>query len=188
MRIIGGTLKGRHLVDWEDAGIRPVRDFVRTALFNIIDDFVPDAICLDLFCGSGSLGLEALSRGARRCVFVDASADACRVVRRNLDAFDLLGLSEVIESDSRAAVSHLASRGRRFDLVWFDPPYFQGLSTATMDALADGHALTDDSVVVGATHHTEQLHESYGVLATVDRRRYGDNALTFFRRAGGEDS
>jgi len=183
VRIIGGDLKGRHLVDWEDAGIRPVRDFVRTALFNIIDDFVPDAVCLDLFCGSGSLGLEALSRGARRCIFVDASAGACRVVRRNLDAFDLLGSTEVIESDACDAVSHLVSRGRRFDLVFLDPPYFHGLTAAALAELADGRALTGDCLVVAATHHSEQLAKTDGVLEIVDHRRYGDNALTFLRRA-----
>ena len=71
VRIIGGMRRGRRLLDWEETGIRPVRDFVRSALFSIVADFVADAVCLDLYAGTGSLGFEAISRGAARCTFVD---------------------------------------------------------------------------------------------------------------------
>jgi 16S rRNA (guanine966-N2)-methyltransferase len=181
LRIIGGTRKGRHLVDWEDTAIRPVRDFVRTALFNIIEDFLSDAVCLDLYCGVGSLGLESLSRGARRCVFVDSSADACRIVRRNLDALDLLAGSEVFEGDVLQTLEHLKGRGRRFDVVFIDPPYFTGLAASTVEALGEGRLLGTDALVVVATHQSEALVERTGRLVRVDQRRYGDNALAFFR-------
>src|SRR5512136_1739462 len=100
MRIIAGERRGRKLVEWEDSGIRPMRDFVRSALFNILSDFVTDAAFLDLFSGTGSVGLEALSRGACACTFVDQSADACGIVRRNLDALDFLARGDVVQSDA----------------------------------------------------------------------------------------
>jgi 16S rRNA (guanine966-N2)-methyltransferase len=186
LRIIGGSLRGRRLVDWEESGIRPVRDKVRSALFSIVSDFVPGAVCLDLFAGTGSLGLEALSRGARSCLFVDDTAAACALIRRNLDALDLLKRGEVHEGDVLAAVEHYARRGRRFDVVFIDPPYFHELAGKALKAIARLDALGDDPVVVVASHKHESLPDVQAPLALVDRRRYGDNLLWFYRRDEGE--
>jgi len=181
MRIIAGSHKGRKLVDWETSGIRPMRDFVRSALFNILIEIVPEAAFLDLFSGTGSVGLEAISRGARSCTFVDASREACAIVRRNLDAFGLLDLGEVIEADAVETIGELARRGRRYDVVFIGPPYYRRLVPAALDALADGRLLGEDPVVVTEIHHTEAWESRHGVLELVDRRRYGDNRLLFYR-------
>lgn len=183
MRIIGGSKRGRRLVDWEESGIRPVRDFVRTALFSIVSDFVPDAVCLDLYAGTGSLGLEALSRGAKSCLFVDHAREACGIIRRNAEALDLLDASEVFEGDAVAAIDRFACRGRRFDLVFIDPPYFLDLVPQALRALAACGALTSDPVVVAAAHKSEETERAYGSLVLADRRRYGDNLLLFYRDA-----
>jgi 16S rRNA (guanine966-N2)-methyltransferase len=181
MRIIGGSKRGRRLVDWEESGIRPVRDFVRTALFSIVSGFVPDAVCLDVFAGTGSLGLEALSRGAKSCLFVDHSREACGIIRRNAEALDLLNASEVFEGDAVATIERFARRGRRFDLVFIDPPYGLGLVPPTLKALGDGRGLTDDPVVVVATRWDEGASGAFGGLVRVDERRYGDNRLDLYR-------
>jgi len=181
MRIIGGNRRGRKLVDWEESGIRPMRDLVRGALFNILVDLIPDAAFLDLYAGTGSVGLEALSRGARTCTFVDASAAACAIVRRNLDALGLLDVGQVFERDARQAADELMRRGRRFDIVFIGPPYHRELVPPTLDALADGRLLTDDPVVVAEIHKDETVGKTYGVLRHVDERRYGDNRLLFYR-------
>ncbi len=183
MRIIGGSLRGRRLVDWEEEDIRPVRDFVRTALFSIASDFVPEAVCLDLFAGVGTLGLEALSRGARSCLFVDDLREACGIIRRNLDELGLLGVGEVFEGDWEDAIDRYGRRGRRFDLVFVDPPYFQGLAVAALSKIAGAHLVTDDPLVVAAVHKTEDPGSTFGRLALADRRRYGDNVLYFYRSA-----
>jgi len=182
MRIIAGSKRGRRLVDWAESGIRPVRDFVRHALFSIVSDFVPESVCLDLYAGTGSLGLESLSRGARSCLFVDHSRQACGIIRRNLEALDLLASGEVFEGDSVGAIDRYGKRGRRFDLVFIDPPYELGLVPATMEALADGRALAEDPVVIAATGKREEARTVYGTLSLADRRRYGDNQLLFYRR------
>ena len=187
MRIIGGSHRGRKLVDWEESGIRPMRDFVRGALFNIISDIVPGVAFLDLYSGTGSVGLEALSGGARSCTFVDASAKACAIVRRNLDALDFLSVGQVFEGDSLHVIDELKRRGRRFDVIFIGPPYYRELVPATLAALGDGRLLSGDPVVVGEIHQTEQGGEVYGVLSLVDARRYGDNRLLFYR-TGGEPS
>lgn len=187
MRIIGGERRGRKLVEWEDASIRPMRDFVRSALYNILSDFVPGASFLDLYCGTGSVGLEALSRGAESCTFVDRSPDACAIVRRNLDLLDFLPRAEVIQGDALDMLDGLRRHGRRFDLAFVGPPYYQGLVSRALEALGDGALLAEDPVVVAEIHSTESIDDAYGRLSRVDRRRYGDNQLWFYRTAGGPE-
>jgi len=180
MRIISGSRKGRKLVDWEETGIRPMRDFVRTALFNIISELVPDARFLDLFCGTGSVGLEALSRGARECVFVDSSPAACAVTRRNLGSLGLISRAQVIQSDYLAGIDRLARRGRKFDLVFVGPPYGKGLAAAALSRLGEGDVLAEGGLVVTEVYKKEGLSPNYGVLSRIDSRTYGDNTLHFY--------
>jgi 16S rRNA (guanine966-N2)-methyltransferase len=185
VRIIGGSRKGRKLVDWEQAGIRPMRDFVRSALFSILNEFVPESAFLDLCCGTGSVGLEALSRGASSCMFVDLSPDSCAIARRNLEALDFLTEGRVMEGDAIATIAELGRRARRFDIVFIGPPYYGELVPPMLSALADGRVLADDFVVVAEIHEKESAAEAYGVLKRVDVRRYGDNQLLFYRRVTG---
>jgi len=180
MRIIAGSRGGRVLVDWEASGIRPMRDFVRSALFSILSDFVEGASFLDLYCGTGSVGLEALSRGARICTFVDRSREACAIVRRNLDGLDLLDVGEVINGDAIATIDGFSRRARTFDLIFVGPPYYHELAPATLDVLADGRILEADPVIVVEIHQTETAADRYGVLRLSDHRRYGDNRLLFY--------
>ncbi len=182
MRIIGGSRKGRKLVDWEQAGIRPMRDFVRSALFSILHEFVPESVFLDLCCGTGSVGLEALSRGAASCMFVDLSPDSCGIARRNLETLGFLTEGRVQEGDAVAMIAELGRRARQFDIVFIGPPYYHEHVPAILTALADGRVLADDFVVVAEIHHKESAAETYGVLEQVDVRRYGDNQLLFYRR------
>lgn len=184
MRIIAGERRGRKLVEWDGLAIRPMRDFVRSAMFNILSDFVPDAAFLDLFCGTGSVGLEALSQGARSCTFVDQSTDACGIVRRNLDLLDFLARGDVFQSDAIQAIDTLSRLGRRYDLVFVGPPYYRGLAPQTLEALGSASVLGSDPVVVAEIHTTESIAQAYGALALVDRRRYGDNQLWFYRPSG----
>jgi len=188
VRIIGGSRKGRKLVDWEETGIRPMRDFVRSALFSILDDFLPEADFLDLCSGTGSVGLEALSRGAHSCMFVDRAPGACGIVRRNLEALDFLTEGRVMEGDAIAMIDELARRGRRFDIVFIGPPYYHEIVPAVLTALSEGRILSEDFVVVAEIHHKESAADTYGVLGRVEGRRYGDNQLLFYRRADGRDT
>ena len=188
MRIIGGSRKGRKLVEWEQEGIRPMRDFVRSALFSILNDFVPESAFLDLCCGTGSVGLEALSRGAASCMFVDLSPGACGIARRNLEALDFLTEGRVMEGDAVAMIGEFGRRAKRFDIVFVGPPYYQELVPVVLTALADGKLLADDFVVVAEIHHKETAADAYGVLERVSVRRYGDNQLLLYRRADGRST
>ena len=180
MRIISGSRKGHRLVEWEESGIRPMRDFVRSALFNILSDLVVDAGFLDLFCGTGSVGLEALSRGALEATFVDRSHAACAIVRRNLDLLGFLDKGSVLQRDYAAGIDHLQRRGKRYDLIFVGPPYDKGLAASTLCLLAEHEILAKDGLIVTEVRNKTHLDARYGALERIDERTYGDNVLGFY--------
>lgn len=180
MRIISGSRRGRKLVAWQESGIRPMRDFVRSALFNILSDLVVDAYFLDLFCGTGSVGLEALSRGARAVTFVDRSSGACGIVRRNLDLLGFLEQGSVLQRDYAEGIDHLERRGRRYDIVFVGPPYDQGLADSALLLMAEHAIVVEGGLVITEVRNKTRLDARYGPLKRVDRRIYGDNVLDFY--------
>ena len=183
VRIISGSRKGHRLVEWEESGIRPMRDFVRSALFNILADLVIDARFLDLFCGTGSVGLEALSRGAREATFVDRSPKACGIVRRNLDLLGFLDQGSVLQRDYAIGIDHLQRRGKRYDLIFVGPPYDRGLADSALRLMAEHSILAEDGFIITEVRNKTDLEDIYGPLERFDRRRYGDNVLDFYSLA-----
>ena len=176
MRIIAGTHRGRRIVAPKGSHTRPTGDRVREALFNLVGP-VDGASVLDLYAGSGALGLEALSRGARRCMFAESDAAACRVIRQNLEALGLTG-AVVAQRDAVAVLREERSAGRQHELVLLDPPYerWASLEPVLGTLLAD---------VVGAgglvVVETDARAEPALPLDLVTTRRYGSARLTLFR-------
>jgi 16S rRNA (guanine966-N2)-methyltransferase len=158
-----------------------MRDFVRSALFNIIADFVVDSSFLDLFCGTGSVGLEALSRGASMATFVDQSAKACSIVRRNLDLLGFLDRGSVLERDYVVGIDYLERRGKRYNLVFVGPPYDRGLAEACLQILAQSSVVHPNGLIVTETRNKTRLEAKYGNLGQIDKRTYGDNSLFFYQ-------
>lgn len=160
---------------------RPTADRVREALFDILGPRVAGAEVLDLFAGSGAVGIEALSRGAARAVFVERDHAAVAALRQNLDRLGLAPRARVIVRDVEAALRGLARRGARFDLVFLDPPYAGDLAARTLAGLGDGAHLAADGLVV-AQHRTKgALPEVEGLLRRLRTRRFGETSLTFFK-------
>jgi 16S rRNA (guanine(966)-N(2))-methyltransferase RsmD len=180
VRIIGGERKGHRLVEWHAAGIRPLRDRVRAALFDILGELVRDAEFLDLFAGTGAVGLEALSRGARRATFVDSSGKAIRIIRANLKKLGYGKRAEVIRDDALEAIRKLWRRGRRFDLIFMGAPYSQGLTQEALKLLAHYNLLREGGVLVAEIHKSETLAPRYGDLMQIQDRDYGDSRLVFY--------
>jgi 16S rRNA (guanine(966)-N(2))-methyltransferase RsmD len=181
MRIIGGTAKGRRLATLRSWALRPTPDRVREALFNILGSRVVGARVLDLFAGSGAVGLEALSRGASAAVFVEAHEAACRLIERNLQACGLQERAEVWQADVLEALTRLRARGASFDLVFLDPPYRSALGDATLQRLGDGALLAADGLVVAEHFFKRPLADGYGRLQRLRLARFGDVALSFYR-------
>ena len=184
MRIRGGRFRGRSLTAPLGRLTRPTSDKVREALFNILvhgpEDFeIEGARVLDLFAGTGALGLEALSRGAAYCLFVEDHADARGVIRENIEALGLTGASKVWRRDATRLGP--ASPMQPFQLLFADPPYGKGLGELALRAAADGGWLAAGAVCV--------LEERAGIdpaappgFAAFDTRVYGDTALHFLRK------
>ena len=172
MRVIAGRWGGRQLISPKGSDTRPTADRVREALFSILGEFVQDARVLDLFAGSGALGLEALSRGAAAATFVDASAAAVTVVKANLEA--LGGEAEVRRSDALRFLRAAAGKARHYDLVLLDPPYrlAERLGRELSDALPA--VLAPSALVSCESDHRAPLHLD---LPLQDERRYGDTLI-----------
>jgi 16S rRNA (guanine(966)-N(2))-methyltransferase RsmD len=175
MRIITGKARGRRLREPPGREIRPTTDMVKESLFNIVQFDIEGRRVLDLFAGTGQLGLEALSRGAASCVFVDESRQAVSIVRENLAYCKLEG-GEIWQGD---ALDYLR-RGGRFDLIFLDPPYDSGLAEEALALIKAFDILTEGGIIVCETRKERPLPDTYGEGRAYT---YGKLKLTVFRRA-----
>lgn len=180
MRIIAGSLKGRRLAPVKGR-IRPTGAKVREAVFAILGEAVAGARVLDLFAGTGALGIEALSRGAREAVFVEDNPEALKVLRRNLEDLGLKDRTSVLPVSVRQALKKLAVHGADFDLAFLDPPYGGEQAVAALQALAAAEIMAPTAWVVAEHSRRDQLPKAAGPLQLRELRRYGDTQVAFYR-------
>jgi 16S rRNA (guanine966-N2)-methyltransferase len=182
MRVVGGRLRGRALSGPKSAAIRPTADRLRESLFNILvhayGDPITEARVLDLFAGTGALGIEALSRGASFALFVDESAEARALIRENVAMLGLGGVTRIFRRDAtKLGPAHPVEP---FSLVFLDPPYGQGLTAAALVSACDGGWLTPGALIV-----LEEAAESAVALpagfSELERRVYDDTQFVFCR-------
>ena len=188
MRIVSGSAGGLHLKVPKGHKTRPTADQVREAVFNILTSRFPleDIAILDLFAGTGALGIEALSRGARSAVFVDASPEAQRTIQENLKATGFRHQGRIIRAYVGKGIKVAEEQGLRFGGVFLDPPYEEGLIDKTLRLLATSSILEPWAWIVVEHSHHEEGAESYPPLALTDRRRYGTTGVSFYQRLGEE--
>ncbi len=179
MRIITGTAKGLKLKTPRGHDVRPTTDRVKESLFAILADRLNGAVVADLFAGTGSLGLEALSRGAATAVFVDASPSSLALVRDNAARARLADRAEILRKDAIAAVGHFARSGRTFDLIFCDPPYNKGLAAAIIQKIDAGNILRPGGVAIVEHSRHEPLPAGLVNLTISRTERYGETILTF---------
>jgi 16S rRNA (guanine966-N2)-methyltransferase len=183
MRVIAGSAKGIQLQAVPGSGTRPVSDRVKEALFNIIGDQIIDAHVLDLFAGTGSVGIEALSRGAATSVFVERQAKAIATIRSNLQRTQLQTRARVVRSD---VFRFLAGESQPFDLIYIAPPQYQGLWHQTLIALeANPGWLCPGSLVVVQIFPKELESPALSILHLADQRKYGSTLLCFYEQTPG---
>lgn len=180
MRVITGTARGRRLKTPEGYDVRPTTDRVKEAIFSVIQFDVEGRRVLDLFAGSGQMGIEALSRGAAEAVFIDSSPGSVAVVRDNLRVCGLNGAAVVVQGD---ALSYLAPRaGRReFDFAFLDPPYSKGILQSVLPAVAS--VMKPGGAIICESPVDEALPETVGGFAVDRQYRYGRIKVTFYRAA-----
>ncbi|HEY4743819.1 MAG TPA: 16S rRNA (guanine(966)-N(2))-methyltransferase RsmD [Desulfuromonadaceae bacterium] len=186
MRVIAGKARGTRLAAPPGMRTRPTADRVREALFSIIQSrfTLEGARVLDICAGTGSMGIEALSREAESCAFIEHDRNVAAVLKRNLTATHFSEQSQVLEMDVHKALRHLAGRKASYDLVFFDPPYASGLYATVPEALCSLSLLADGGVLVAEGAARNTLPEHLGPLAKYERRVYGDTALEFYLLEG----
>ena len=185
MRIISGSARGRRLFSPKNVKIRPTADRIKESLFNILAVLLggfDQCRILDLFAGTGNLGIESLSRGAAHAVFIDNHKESVNLVSKNLRMLDFTGRSRVIEKEALAALRLLEKTEPPFHLVFIDPPYRQGLAEMALKHLAASALIDEYSLVIVEFSSGEDLPRAFDNLKDFDRRIYGDTAIAFFRR------
>ncbi len=187
MRIIAGTARGRRLKSPERRGgrelIRPTADRAREAIFNILAPNLVEARVLDLFAGTGALGLESLSRGAKSALFVDRNREAINLVRHNIELCGFFGEAEVVSRDlgrGLAFCSEIIDQSG-FTLVFLDPPYGSELSQGLMEELGRGDILADQALVVLEDDMSALWPDVFGGLGLIDNRKYGETGFWIYR-------
>lgn len=181
MRIIAGEARGRTLLTPKGMDTRPTLDRVRESLFNILHGYIQDAHVLDLFAGSGALGLECLSRGAASTVFVDIARAAQEAVARNISTLRMEDRATLLRCDWRAALRKLSTGATRFDLVFLDPPYRMEHADTMLEAVRTSGLLAGDALVI--YEHAKALPPSTTRWHIWDKRLYGDTDITFLQPA-----
>lgn len=182
MRIVGGRFRGRALKGPSSQAIRPTSDRLRESIFNILahgyDDIVENARVIDLFAGTGALGLEAVSRGARFALFVDEGSEARALLRENVEALGLGGVTRIFRRDATKIGD--APPGEKFDLAFLDPPYGRGLAPRALAALLEGRWLAEGALCIVEEEANEAIELPAG-LTQVERRAYGETQIVFAR-------
>jgi 16S rRNA (guanine(966)-N(2))-methyltransferase RsmD len=180
VRVLAGTLKGQRLAVPRGSITRPTADRVRIACLDTLMPYLGGPF-LDLFAGAGSVGIEALSRGAPVAVFVERDAHALRALRDNVERLELGPRATVIRGDAADAVDRLARRDARFSAVFLDPPYASPRLEPALAALGAGVVLEPGAVVVVQHASKSPLNDEVGVLRVWKTRKFGETTLTFFR-------
>jgi len=177
LKIVGGEAKGRKLRGPKTAQIRPATSRVRKSIFDILGDLSGLAV-LDLFAGTGSMGLEALSRGANSVCFVDQGQAAISLLFKNLEMTGFMERSRILKKSAAAAVELLSKKGARFDIIFLDPPYDRGLVDATLRKINRFPLLTDQGQIV-CEHSPREPPTFLDGLQKADFRKYGQTLVTF---------
>lgn len=193
MRVVAGSAKGRHLKSPKSSGTRPVMDRVKTALFDILAPRIVETRFLDLFGGSGGIGIEALSRGAASATFTELNPQMVKLIKENLAITGLEAHAEVLRADAfrflESAARSIATGGRRYDIVYVAPPQYQGMAARAVAQL-DAAPLTEPGgMVIAQIHPRERATLDQLALRTlhlVDERRYGSTLLLFYEHGGSE--
>ena len=187
MRIIAGAHRGRKLKAVAGMKTRPTSDRVKEAVFSAIEGYIMDSDILDLFGGTGSIALEALSRGAKDAVLVEQDRDAIAVIKYNVEQCGYKNQCRMIQKDALRALDELAGSKRSFDMIYIDPPYMAGLYEACLERIEKGHLLKNDGIIVLESAKNTSISLEDRVFWIEKERFYGDTKITFLKNPRDEE-
>ncbi|MGI6778723.1 MAG: 16S rRNA (guanine(966)-N(2))-methyltransferase RsmD [Acetivibrionales bacterium] len=184
---MSGTAKGHKLKTLKGLSTRPTSDKVKEALFNIVSQYVKGADVLDLFAGTGNLGIEALSRGASSAVLVDKSMECHNIIKQNLIHTKLMDRAEILTGDVIRVLLKLAGEGRSFDIVFMDPPYCKNFAKDTLQIVSDNGIIKNDGIVVIERDIKDEIPQEVGRLRLLRDGKYGNTVLSFYKIGNGHE-
>jgi 16S rRNA (guanine(966)-N(2))-methyltransferase RsmD len=182
MRIITGIAKGRVILAPEGLDTRPTSDRVKEALFNIISKKVPASKVLDLFAGTGNLGLEALSRGAETCIFAEKNNSTYKILEKNVDNLGFGGNCELYKMDAIELLSNLGKRNKKYDIIFLDPPYSMGLVEKSIELINKQMLLAENGIIISEHDEGENVQGNLGNLINYRTEKYGRTKIYFWHR------
>ena len=182
MRIISGTARGTKLYTLEGLETRPTLDRVKESLFNIINHLIPESVVLDLFAGSGAIGLEFTSRGAKSVYLCDASKDAVNIIKKNIEKTHFEEKVRVINKDFKKTILDL--KNEQIDIIYIDPPYKTDYAKVAIEKILECNCLKDDGLIIVETDDFERiLNEIKNLnIKIIDQRKYGRANLIFIKK------
>ncbi|UZW12377.1 16S rRNA (guanine(966)-N(2))-methyltransferase RsmD [Clostridium pasteurianum] len=181
MRIIAGLAKGRKLLSPEGMETRPTLDRIKESIFSIIQNDVPYATVLDVFAGTGSLGLEAVSRGAKQCYLIDKSPITFPLLKKNVENLKFQNVCRCLNMDSYNALYKLSDDKCIFNLIFIDPPYMKNMIPKAVEIIDDKNLLHRDGVIATKIDSSEEIYSGNGNINLVDFRKYGNTTVCFYR-------
>lgn len=181
MRIIAGKAKGRKLIPPATMETRPTLDRVKEAMFSMILGYVPDAVAIDVFAGTGSLGLEAASRGAKEVYLVDKSPVTFPLLKENVENLKFSDFCFPLNMDSYEALRSLGRKGKVFDLIFIDPPYCKEMIPEALKVVKENNLLQKDGLIVTKIDTIEEIYEGYEDIILTQSRKYGNTTVCFYK-------
>lgn len=179
VRVISGSARGLKLNTPGDDRVRPTTDRVKESMFNIVQDWVYDSQVLDLFAGSGALGIEALSRGASQAVFCDNSLDSIKIIKSNIEKARVVDRSQIVSGDFKRCLRDMEAKNQSFDMIFVDPPYYEGLFEEVLDTIRSYKILKKDGIVI-VEHDAKRPIGQVEGLEVYKEKKYGITMLTFY--------
>ncbi len=183
MRVISGKLKGRSIKGFNILGTRPTMDRVKESLFAMIQNYLPNSICLDLFSGSGNLGIEAISNGANLVYFNDKNKECIKVIKDNINNFDINSNSIITNLDYKEALKYYKNNNIKFDLVFLDPPYKDHIISEILSFMIENELLNNNSLVICEVNNKEEFINKRIIL--FKEKKYGDKKIIIYKLAWG---
>lgn len=179
MRVISGKLKGRSILGYDISGTRPTMDRVKESVFAMIQDYLDKSVVLDLFAGSGNLGIEALSNGALKVYFNDNNKKCVNIIQKNLSNFDLLNDNVVTNMDYKEVLKYYTNNKIKFDLVFLDPPYKEHITNGIIEYLLNNNLLNNSSLIICEVNDKDTFINDK--LLLFKERNYGDKKIIIYK-------
>jgi len=181
LRIIAGKARGHKLIPPATMETRPTLDRVKEAMFSSIQSYIPEAVVVDVFAGTGSLGLESASRGASEVYLFDKSSVTFPLLKQNVENLKFQDFCFPMNVDAYAGLKNLASKGKKFDIIFIDPPYCKEMIQEAMKIISENEMLKNDGIIVTKIDTIEEIYEGYVDIRLTKSKKYGNTTVCYYK-------